>query len=445
MKILLCHNYYQQPGGEDHVFEAEARLLASRGHAVVRFTRHNDAIHQMSRWEAAAKTIWNREVYRELRAVIQSEHPDVLHATNCFPLISPAAYAAARDEGVPVIQSLHNYRLLCPKAQLLRGGRVCEQCLGRAFPWPGVAYGCYRDDRAATAVAAAMLGVHRAIGTWRRAVDQYIALTEFARRKFVQAGLPADRITVKPNFLPQDPGPGSGGGGYAVFAGRLSPEKGIDTLLEAWTRLQPTIALKIAGDGPLADRVRRAAEGNPAIQWLGRRPHAQVLDWIGHARLLVFPSCCYETFGLAIAEAFAKGTPVVASRLGAMSELVADGRTGLLFDPGNPADLAAKIKSLWCDRRALAHMRYEARREFERKYTAQANYERLISIYKIVLARKRRSRRMAGPPMQPRAASAPPLGLSTDTDGPAIFPDHDAQGSSVPSTPITPGHGSGLM
>jgi len=408
MKLLLCHDYYQQPGGEDQVFAAESRLLASRGHEVVQYTKHNDAINQMGRWEAARKTLWNREVYHELRDLIRRERPDVLHATNIFPLISPSAYAAARDEGVPAVQSLHNYRLLCPNALFVRKGSVCESCLGRWVPWPGVIHACYRDDRAASAVVATMLAVHRAKGTWRRLVNCYITLTEFSRRKFVEAGLPPERIAVKPNFVPEDPGPGEGRGEYAVYAGRLSPEKGVDTLLDGWARLQRQVPLKIVGDGPLDETVRTAAEGNHAIQWLGRRPHDEVLELIGGAKFLAYPSNCYETFGLAIAEAFAKGTPVIASRLGAMSELVADGRTGLLFQPGDPSDLAAKVEMLWDDDGSLGYMRGEAREEFERKYTADENYRILMSLYEGVLDRTQRPADAALEPIEVGEATTCP-------------------------------------
>ncbi len=385
MKVLLCHNYYQQPGGEDQVFAAESRLLHSRGHEVLEYTKHNDDINDMGRLEAARKTIWNRQIYRELRDLIRREHPDILHAANIFPLISPAAYAAARDENVPVVQSLHNYRLICPKALLMRDGRVCESCLGKRTPWPAVVHACYRGSRAATAVVATMLAVHRRRGTWTQLVDRYIALTEFARQKLIEGGLPAEAITVKPNFLPEDPGAGDGLGKYAVYVGRLSPEKGVQVLLDAWSRISSDMPLRLVGDGPLAETVRKAAASDARIEWLGQKPHDEVLDLIGDARLLVFPSNCYETFGLSIVEAFAKGTPVVASRLGAMQELISDGYTGLCFRSGDADDLSAKVQQLWSNHSELARMRSQVRGEFEAKYTADANYEMLMSIYGQVL------------------------------------------------------------
>ena len=396
MKILLCHNYYQQRGGEDESFEAEARTLEEFGHSVVKYTRHNDDIQEMGRVEVAAKTLWSRETYSELRHLIRRERPAVMHCTNTFPLISPSAYKAARAEGIPVVQSLRNYRLLCPSALFLRDGKVCEDCLGKSVPWPSVQHSCYRDSRAASTVVASLTVLHRTIGTWRRDVDLYFTLTEFARRMFVEGGIPAMRIAVKPNCVNPDPGPGTGRGGYVVFAGRLSSEKGIDTLLEAWKRLARPVHLKIVGDGPLADRVKQAAESNPNIEYLGRRPLPELLDVIGEAACLVMPSVWYETFGRTIIEAYSKGTPVIASRLGAMAELVEEGRTGSLFAAGDAADLAASVDRLLAEPTALARMREAARAEFEAKYTAAANYLQLIAIYERAIRRGAKKLQEAG-------------------------------------------------
>ena len=389
MKILFCHNFYQQPGGEDQSFAADASLLESHGHHVLRFTRHNDTVTRMRRFEVARRTLWNRDTFDELRELIRRERPSVMHCTNIFPLISPAAYYAARAEGVTIVQSLRNYRLFCANADFLRNDRVCEDCLGRMVPWPGVLHGCYRSSRPASAVVAGMLGLHRVLKTWTRMVDRYFTLTEFSRRKFIEGGLPARQVAVKPNFIHPDPGPGSGQGGYAVFIGRLSPEKGIKSLLSAWSQLHGRLPLKIIGDGPLAESVKAAVNQTASIDWLGRRQPQEVLTWLGEAVCLVMPSIWYETFGRTIIEAYAKGTPVVASRLGAMAELVHDGRTGVLFEPGNPEDLASKIEGLLDDPLRLVKMRHTARREYEEKYTAETNYRMLMTIYKEAAALNR--------------------------------------------------------
>ncbi len=382
--VLVCHNYYQQRGGEDQSFEAEVSLLGSRGHDVVRYTVHNDDIDRMRGWDIAGRTVWNQRSYREVRALIRQRRPRLMHCTNTFPLMSPAVYYAARHEGVPVVQSIRNYRLRCLNGLFLRNGRACEDCLDKPIPWPGIVHRCYRDNRAASAVVASALTAHRMMRTWTRAVNLYVTLTEFARAKLIEAGLPAHKIVVKPNFVDPDPGPGSGRGGYAVFVGRLSAEKGIETMLSAWFRGDASLPLKVVGDGPLAERVREAAAQNPKIHMLGRRPIDEVFRIIGDARLLVMPSECYETFGRAIIEAFATGTPVVASRLGAMAELVEHGRTGLQFTAGDPVDLARRVGEL-ASAACPADWRRSAREEYERQYTGAANYRALIGLYQRTL------------------------------------------------------------
>ncbi|MCA9245771.1 MAG: glycosyltransferase family 4 protein [Planctomycetales bacterium] len=385
MKILLCHNYYQQPGGEDQVFADESRLLEARGHQVVQYTRHNDEVASAGRMGTALRTIWSGPSYGELKRIIRRERPQIVHFTNTFPLISPAAYYAAQAAGAKVVQSLHNYRLLCPSGLLLRDGQACEECLAKRIAWPAVRHGCYRG-KSGSAVVAAMLAGHRAMGTWTSAVDRYIALTRFARAKFIAGGLPERKISLKPNFVDPDPGPGDGADGYAIFVGRLSEEKGIDTLLAACHRLESPTELRIIGDGPLRDQVEAACARDVRIRWLGRRPIEQVLEAIGRASLLVFPSNCYETFGRTIAEAFAKGTPVIASDLGAAAELVTPGLTGATFAVGNPEALAGAVAAAQSDPERLAAMRGAARREYEQHYTPDANYEMLMAIYSSVLA-----------------------------------------------------------
>lgn len=382
MKVLVAHNEYQLAGGEDQVFLEETALLESRDHQVVRYRTSNDRVASMGRAALARDTLWSSASYRAIREIIRRERPQVVHLHNTLPLISPAAYYAAASEGVPVVQTLHNYRLLCPNGLFFRDGRPCEDCMGRPVPWPGVLHKCYRGSRAGTGVVAAMLSTHRALGTWSRKVDAYIALTDFARNKLVEGGLPAEKLHVKPNFVHPDPGPGGGNGGYVMFAGRLSPEKGLETLLSAWGRLgRRAVPLKIVGDGPLAERVARATKENPRIEWLGRRPAGEVRSLMKEALALVFPSEWYETFGRVAAESFAAGTPVVAANLGAVAELVEHGRTGLRFRAGDAGDLAAQVGRLLERPEERSRMRRAAREEFEARYTAEQNYRMLMGIY----------------------------------------------------------------
>jgi glycosyltransferase involved in cell wall biosynthesis len=381
MKVLLVHNQYQQPGGEDQVFMAEAALLEAYGHEVLLYSVHNDQVAGMNPMTLAGSTIWNRLSYRALRSLIRQERPQLAHFHNTLPLISPASYYAAKAEGVPVVQTLHNYRLLCPNALFFRDGHVCEDCQGKFVPWPGVLHACYRGSRPASAAVAAMLTIHRGLRTWTEQVDVYIATTEFAREKFVQGGLPAEKLIVKPHFLHPAPDPGEVQGDYALFVGRISPEKGVGTLLEAWKRLGARIPLRIVGDGPLAEEVMDATKALGRAEWLGRQPQERVLALMRKASVLVFPSTCYENFPVTILEAYAVGLPVIASDLGGMSSLVDHGRTGLHFRPGDPNDLVKKVEWTSANPTELAEMGRKARSEFEAKYTAERNYEALKEIY----------------------------------------------------------------
>jgi len=380
MDILVAHNFYQQPGGEDQCVATEVAMLRVHGHNVIQYCLHNDSIDAMHSLDAASRTIWSRPAFHELRQLFQTHRPQIAHFHNTFPLISPAGYYAARAEKIRVVQTLHNFRLLCGNALLFRDGEVCEDCIGKSIAWPGIVHKCYRGSLTASSAVAVMLAVHRMMGTWRSAVDVYIAPTEFVRHKLIEGGLPADKIAIKPN-LNLDPGPGNGCGGYGLFVGRLSAEKGIDTLIEAWQNLGGSVPLKVVGDGPMAAVVQAAAETVPALQWLGRLQSEAIYPLMGEAAFLVLPSRCYETFGRVILEAYAKGTPVVASKLGAMAELVDDGRTGLHFKPGDPADLAEKVRRLMANPLELMRMRQAARQEFTHKFNAGANYQALMAIY----------------------------------------------------------------
>ena len=381
MRILSIHNGYQIRGGEDESCAAEQSLLERKGHQVDLYEDHNDRIKELSAPHLALKTIWSQEAYQAVKQILNKNPYQILHAQNTFPLISPSIYFAAKDAGVPVVQTLRNYRLLCPNALFFREGKICEDCLGKSVPYPGVVHQCYRDNLAASAGVAAMLVTHRLIQTWKQKVDLYIALTQFARQKFIEGGIPAEKIVVKPNFVSFDPGIGEGNGNYALFVGRLSVEKGLDILLKAWEKLETKLPLKIVGDGPWSKQVIEVTKRCPSIEWLGRRPMAEVYDLMGQAKFLVFPSKWYETFGRVAVESFAKGTPVVAADVGAIAEIIESGRTGLRYNPGSASDLVKQVEWLLSHPTELARMRIEARYEFEAKYTAEKNYHQLIAVY----------------------------------------------------------------
>lgn len=381
MRVAVLHNYYQHSGGEDMVFHSEVELLRSRGHEVLEYTASNESLRELSLWRTARNTIWNPESYRKLRRWFEEHRPDVAHFHNIAYVLSPSAYQAAFDCGIAVVQTLHNYRLVCLGGQLLRDGKPCELCVGRKFPYYGVYYGCYRGSRSATLVRGLMLLNQKRLHLWERAIQIFIALTEFSRQKFIQGGLPANKIVVKPNFVHPDPGAGKHQGSYALFVGRLSKEKEIETMLQAWSAMPPSIPLKIVGDGPLAEHVQHMVAQYSHIEWLGHQTREKVLQLMQEARLLVFPSICYENMSLSLVEAMATGLPVIASGHGSMASMIRHGETGWLFEPGNPEALRQQVQKVWDSPETLRQVGQNARAEYLQKYTPERNYEQLIAIY----------------------------------------------------------------
>jgi len=389
MKILLVHNSYQQHGGEDVVFQQEKELLQGGGHEVITYEKNNeDALQEANQSKVllGARTIWAVSSRKEFRSMLRQHKPDIVHVHNTFVMISPSIYSACKEEGVPVVQTLHNYRLICPAATLFRDGRICEECVGGGI-WRGVLHGCYRDSRAATATVALMLTTHRLLGTWEQLIDHYIALTEFARQKFVAAGLPEEKISVKPNFVLSDPGERSTLGRFALFVGSLSDAKGVWALLHAWQTNRLSIPLRIVGDGPLKEELVNFAQRNQLVNvsFTGQLPHSRVLNLMKKARCLIFPSEWYEPFGLTLLEAFACGLPVISSGIESLRDLVRPEDTGLVFNAGNSQDLADKVHWAWDHPAEMRAIGKNARAEYRLKYTAEQNYTSLMNIYERTL------------------------------------------------------------
>jgi glycosyltransferase involved in cell wall biosynthesis len=390
MKILLVHNTYQDRGGEDVVFEQEQRLLKAAGHEVLAYQRHNHEIRQYStvrRISLIGRTVWASDSHREFADLLRQNRPEIVHVHNMFPLISPSIYWVCRKQQVPIVQTLHNYRLFCAGANFFRSGKVCDECMDGHF-WRGVRYGCYRDSRIETAPVALMLSLHHAQKTWHRMVDRYIVLTAFARQRFVKAGLSADKITVKPNSVDPDPGMRTAEGSYALYVGRVSQEKGVPTLLKAWQQLPRTYALRVIGDGPARAQLESeaVAHGLSNVTFYGHQPRERVIEAMKGAHFVIFPSEMYENLPLTIIEAFACGVPVLASKHGAMQEIVEDGGTGSFFPPGDAEELARIVARAWEQPERLRSFGEQARKEYETKYTAAANCRRLLEIYQDVVA-----------------------------------------------------------
>jgi len=390
LNVVTVHNRYLMRGGEDEVFESEARLLQEYG-CTVKMISHEmtQPAGLVEKAKIAINAAWSDDWYTKFRKQLEEIRPDVVHVHNFFPIVSPSIYYACRDAGIPVVQTLHNYRLLCPGAAFYRDGRVCEDCLHGSL-LNGVVHGCYRDSVVGTAVLARMLNVHRKKHTWSTMVDRYVALTEFSRQKFIEGGIPAERIVVKPNFVLPDPGPGIEKGNYALFVGRLVDLKGVPTMLKAWKSLPEPIPLMIAGDGPYRAQLETELKsaGLSTVQYRGQLSRRDTLAAMQRAKFLIFPSEWYEGFPVTIAEAFACATPVICSRLGSMQEIVADGVTGLHFEAGNAESLASQVRWAWSHPAELAVMSSSARAEFEARYTAERNYEMLTDIYEGVITER---------------------------------------------------------
>lgn len=381
LRVLMVHNRYQQAGGEDSVFTNEVALLRGAGYHVDVLEVSNDTISGIaSRISTGLQVVSNPNGRRLIRKAIASTKANLVHVHNFFPQLSPTVFDACMEAGVPSVWTLHNFRIACANGLLFRDGQVCEECIGRQ-PWAAVRHRCYRGSYLGTAAVAAMIGWHRTRGTWRRKVSRFIALNEFARDLFVRAGIPAQLISIKANFVTDVTASLSAACSKrngVVFVGRLSPEKGAKTLIAAWHNL-PDIPLTILGDGP--ERAMLEAIAPPWVRFLGFQDRTAVLTAMAGAAALVVPSLWYENFPMTVVEAMALGTPVIASRIGALATIVTDEQSGLHFAPGNPDDLARVVRKALSNPDRLVRMGEKARNTWEDAMSPERNLERLLKIY----------------------------------------------------------------
>jgi glycosyltransferase involved in cell wall biosynthesis len=381
MRVLIVHNRYQQAGGEDTVVANEHALLERRGWETRLWSVTNDVITSpWSKVTAAVRASYSRPARAELARVIDEFAPAVVHIHNFFPLLSPSVYDACRAAGVAVVQTLHNYRTICAGALLLREGRPCEDCIGGS-PYQGALHGCYRGSRLGSLAVARMIATHHRRGTWSHKVDRFIALSVFSKGRFVAGGLPADRIEVKPNFTEDRAVAGPIPRAGALYVGRLSAEKGIDTMLRAWESLD--VPLRVVGDGPLRRQVENAAGSKITV--LGWKTPAEVAAEMARAALLVMPSSWPENFPVTIVEAFCQGLPIIATRIASLEEIIDDGATGLLFSQRDADDLAAKVRWAHQNSEAMQMMGANARKKYEERYSPCVNFRQLVKIYEAAL------------------------------------------------------------
>jgi glycosyltransferase involved in cell wall biosynthesis len=392
MRVLVLHNRYRQPGGEDAVCHDEVHMLRSRGVDVIHHEVSNAApeASALTQIRQAAESAWSNSAAEEVRAICRRSKPDVAHVHNFWMSLSPAIHGACQREGVATVQTLHNYRLFCVNALLLRDGRICEDCIGRS-PWLGVARRCYRDSALASALVANMIDLNRRRGTWQKNVNAFIALSEFSKLKYVSGGLPKDRLWVKPNFV-EDPGPQKSKPSQhreIVFVGRLSREKGLGVLLEAWADVAkntPAI-LRIIGDGPQREALEKQAStlGLRNLEFCGHQTPSRVQSAMMNSRAVVMASVLYENFPRVIAEAFACGRPMVVADVGAQREIVASGRLGWNFESGNARSLASCLREMLDNHSLVDQFGDNARKEYLSRYGPEENFSRLMTIYQAAI------------------------------------------------------------
>jgi len=390
MKILIVHNHYGRfaQGGEANVMNAEARLLTEHGHEVMKYERTNAEIYEdgslVDKVRAFCDVGWSEKSYQEIRKVIQDFDPDIMHVHNYWLALTPSIFAAAKECGVKTVLTLHNYRLICPGNQFMRNNEPCTLCLdGKG--WRCMVYRCFPDRSMLKCLLSTILyyktSARSFLSPW---VDAYISLTAFGHSRFIAAGLPAKKVFVKPNFMPDPLGcptfsGDEGNGGF--YAGRVSAEKGIETVIDAWAGLE--YPLRVAGDGPLLGEMKRKA--TCSVRWLGWQSRDETLIFLKKSTFFIFPSILYEGFPLSLLEAMALGKPIIASDLGPRREMIEDGVSGLLFEAGNPKDLRAKIETLISDPSLRMRLGQAARDTYLSRYTPEKNYEMLINVYEHAL------------------------------------------------------------
>ncbi len=393
MKILLVHNFYGSaaPSGENTAFLAESNLLRSRGHTILEFTRDSDEIlanGHAGMMKGAISSVWNPFSLRRLRQRIRETNPDVVHVHNTFPLLSPSVYYASREQKIPTVMTMHNYRIGCSAATALRKDQPCMLCLDKKSVLPALWYGCYRESRLATLPVSMMIALHNAKKTWSKNVDAFITLTEFQRQKMALFGVPAGSLFVKPHFLqdPPQPVPWESREEKSLFIGRLYAAKGIHILLQAWKRWgRNAPRLEIIGDGPMREELGRVVEENgmaASVSFTGNVSRQEAMNRLSRAKLLIIPSLCYEGFPMVVQEAFALGVPIAASNIGSLPYLVSEKTNGILFAPGSANGIHEGVQRLLSDDQKMRALGSGARREFDEKFTADKNHELLMEIYR---------------------------------------------------------------
>ena len=382
MKIQLVHNRYQQKGGEDTVVAAEEWLLREHGHQVELLQADNDHIQgAVASGLAALQSIYSFSGKRRIQAALRRYHPDLVHVHNFFPTLSPSIFTACSEAEVPVVHTLHNYRIQCAANSLYRAGQVCEECVTSRSSWPGVQHACYRSSRIGSAIVGFTMAWHEQIGTWSSRISAYIALTKFAAEKLGRFRIPPDKLFVKPNFA-IDRGTGTGDGDYVLFVGRLTEEKGVQTLIDADAAGALCMDVVVLGDGPMRSALEQAASRTGSrLKVKGFIDPGEILTWMKDAKALLMTSLWYEGDPMVVIEAFSVGLPVIAANIGNTAATVLAEGAGLVYTPGDHIELSATLQRFADHPEAAGQMRQNARNYYLATHTPEKNYVRLMEIY----------------------------------------------------------------
>jgi glycosyltransferase involved in cell wall biosynthesis len=396
MRVVLVHNRYRSaaPSGENRVVDIEGGALAAAGHEVIRFEKGSDEIEHWSRAKKAslpARVVWSRESRRGLTETLREHRPDVVHVHNTFPLLSSAVLYACRDAAVPVVATVHNYKLACVSGDFFRRGAVCHDC-ARGLPVPGVQHGCYRGSRVASAPVAVAIGAHRS--AWRSLVSAYVFISASQRDLLGGLGLAPDRVFVRHNLIPRRSGPALPREPAVVYAGRLDEAKGLPLLMAAWDRYcqapgSPGLRLVIAGAGPLDREVTAWASARPSVDMVGYVDSGRCTELIARARAVLVPSAWEETFGLVAVEGMAVGTPPIAAGHGSFVELINPGVDGVLFRPGDPSELALAIADAEAHPEQYEAYGDQARKTYEQRFDPDQSLKDLLEIYDFAIGNPR--------------------------------------------------------
>ena len=381
MKVLIVHNFYKIRAGEFSVLKNEIKLLKDNGNEVITFYKDNKNIKSFfSKIIHFLRIVYSRNIFNEFDNYLKQNKPDVIHVHNFFPIMTPAIFFAAKKNNIPIIHTLHNYRLICPTSTLMHNNRIYEKSIING-PFSTIIDKVYRNSYLGTFALARMISYHKKYNTWDNQVDKFIALTNFSKSKFVEANFLSHKIEIKSNFVFDMYDPDSDKKEYALFIGRISEEKGIRYLIKAWEKID--YKLIIAGTGPLENFIRSRLNEN--IIFLGKQNKEEIRNLMNAASFLIIPSIWYEGFPMVILEAYSAGLPVLGSRIGSIEEVVLDDITGLHFESNNSRDIVKKVNRIIKNRELLKKLSKNARKEYLEKYTPTKNYDILKNIYNSVI------------------------------------------------------------